>query len=43
MSHLKTVVIPEADHITAVSRPEFIRALRDFIAGHRAGGDADKR
>ena len=35
MSHLKVVVIPGADHITAVARPEFIDALRAFLAKHR--------
>lgn len=41
MSHLKIVVIPDSDHITAVGRPQFIDALRAFLAKHRAGGTAD--
>jgi pimeloyl-ACP methyl ester carboxylesterase len=32
MSNLKVVVIPDADHITAVGRPEFISALGTFLA-----------
>jgi pimeloyl-ACP methyl ester carboxylesterase len=43
MSHLKIVVIPAADHITAPGRPEFNDSLNAFLAKHRAAGKADKR
>jgi pimeloyl-ACP methyl ester carboxylesterase len=42
MKNMRTVVIPEADHITAFARPEFIDALRAFLTKHRAGGAPDK-
>jgi pimeloyl-ACP methyl ester carboxylesterase len=38
MGHLKIVVIPDADHITAFMRPEFSRTLKAFLDAHRAGG-----
>jgi pimeloyl-ACP methyl ester carboxylesterase len=37
MSDLKIVVMPDADHISAFTKPEFIRALRAFLEEHRAG------
>jgi pimeloyl-ACP methyl ester carboxylesterase len=35
LAHLKIVVIPGADHLTAISRPEFIRALKAFLDAHQ--------
>jgi pimeloyl-ACP methyl ester carboxylesterase len=37
MANLKVVVIPGADHVTAVSSPEFIKSLNEFLARHRSG------
>jgi pimeloyl-ACP methyl ester carboxylesterase len=34
MGHLKVVVIPGANHMFAVRRPEFLEALRTFLAAH---------
>lgn len=34
MPHLTVTVIPGADHFRAYSRPEFIRELKGFLAGH---------
>jgi pimeloyl-ACP methyl ester carboxylesterase len=35
MGNLTIVVIKEADHMTAFWRPEFVKALRGFLADHR--------
>lgn len=42
MTNLKVVVIPGADHVTAVSRPEFIKSLSEFLARHRSAGELKK-
>jgi pimeloyl-ACP methyl ester carboxylesterase len=34
---MKVVVIPKATHITAFTREEFIKAIEQFLAAHRAG------
>jgi pimeloyl-ACP methyl ester carboxylesterase len=34
MANLKVVVIPDADHMTAVTNPEFLKGLREFLAQH---------
>ncbi len=34
LSHLKIVVIPGADHITAFAQPMFIKELKAFLANH---------
>jgi pimeloyl-ACP methyl ester carboxylesterase len=34
MANLKVVVIPGADHITAVGNPEFLKGLSEFLARH---------
>ena len=36
MANLKVVVIPGADHMTAVSSPEFLKGLGEFLAQHRS-------
>jgi pimeloyl-ACP methyl ester carboxylesterase len=43
MGHLKIVVIPDADHITAPAKTEFIRSLRAFLDAHRAAAGAGPR
>jgi pimeloyl-ACP methyl ester carboxylesterase len=40
MSHLKIVVIPGADHVTAFSRPQFVQELKEFLDKHRAAKPA---
>jgi pimeloyl-ACP methyl ester carboxylesterase len=40
MSNLKIVVIPKANHMTAVSDPEFIKNLKAFLMEHSAAGSA---
>jgi pimeloyl-ACP methyl ester carboxylesterase len=42
MANLKVVVIPGADHMTAVSSPEFIKGLSEFLARHRSTGELKK-
>jgi pimeloyl-ACP methyl ester carboxylesterase len=42
MANLKVVVIPGADHITAVSSPEFIKDLSEFLARHHSTGGLKK-
>ena len=42
MGNLKIVVIPGADHMTAVSNPEFIKGLSEFLARHRSTGKLKK-
>jgi pimeloyl-ACP methyl ester carboxylesterase len=42
MANLKVVVIPGADHMTAVSNPEFIKGLSAFLARHRSTGALKK-
>ncbi len=42
MTDLKVVVIPGADHMTAVSNPMFIKSLTEFLARHRASGELKK-
>ncbi len=42
MANLKVVVIPGADHMTAVSNPEFIKSLTEFLARHKANGELKK-
>jgi pimeloyl-ACP methyl ester carboxylesterase len=42
MANLKIVVIPGADHLTAVSSPEFIKSLSEFLAQHRSTGRLKK-
>jgi pimeloyl-ACP methyl ester carboxylesterase len=34
MANLKVVVIPAADHGTALGRPEFLRSLQEFLLQH---------
>ena len=34
MANLKVVVIPGADHITAVGNPAFLKGLSEFLARH---------
>lgn len=36
MANLKIVVIPEADHMTAMSNPVFLSSLKSFLAKHPA-------
>jgi pimeloyl-ACP methyl ester carboxylesterase len=36
MANFRVVVIDGADHMTAFARPEFVRALREFLAEHAA-------
>jgi pimeloyl-ACP methyl ester carboxylesterase len=36
MANLKVVVIEGADHMTAFTNPQFVAALRDFLATHAA-------
>jgi pimeloyl-ACP methyl ester carboxylesterase len=38
LADLQTAVIPGADHMTAFTEPDFLRALRSFLAKHKAGG-----
>jgi pimeloyl-ACP methyl ester carboxylesterase len=40
LANVQVVVIPDADHITAFTRPEFLRAVRAFLADHGAAGKA---
>jgi hypothetical protein len=35
MANLTITVIKEADHGTAFARPEFIKALQEFLAEHQ--------
>jgi pimeloyl-ACP methyl ester carboxylesterase len=42
MANLKVVVISGADHVTAVSSPEFIKSLSEFLARHRSAGSLKK-
>jgi pimeloyl-ACP methyl ester carboxylesterase len=42
LAKLEVVVIPGADHMTAVSNPEFIKSLTAFLARHKATGDLKK-
>jgi pimeloyl-ACP methyl ester carboxylesterase len=42
VKHLKVVVIPGADHMTAVSNPMFIKSLTEFLAQHPAAGKLKK-
>ena len=42
MANLKIVVIPGADHVTAVSNPMFIKSLSEFLARHRSTGALKK-
>jgi pimeloyl-ACP methyl ester carboxylesterase len=35
MANLQVVVIKDADHMTAFTKPEFIKSLEDFLAKHR--------
>jgi hypothetical protein len=36
MPNLKVVVIPKADHMTAVGNPEFMKKLRAFLMEYSA-------
>ncbi len=36
LAHLKTVVVPGADHMTAFTRPDYLQALRAFLKKHGA-------
>ena len=36
MANLKVLVLPGADHLTALLHPEFIKGLSEFLARHRA-------
>lgn len=38
MANLKIVVIPKANHLTAVGDPEFIKSLKAFLVEHSAAG-----
>jgi pimeloyl-ACP methyl ester carboxylesterase len=38
MANLKIIVIPKADHLSTIGRPQFLSELQDFLAAHRAGG-----
>jgi pimeloyl-ACP methyl ester carboxylesterase len=42
MANLKVVIIPGADHVTAVSNPVFIKSLSEFLARHRSSGQLKK-
>jgi len=42
VKNLKVVVIPGADHMTAVSNPMFIKSLTEFLARNRASGELKK-
>jgi len=42
LSGLKVIVIPDADHITTFGRPEFVRALRAFLAEHSAAAKSKR-
>lgn len=35
MPNLKIVVIDGADHVNAFARPEFVKRLKEFLAGHK--------
>jgi pimeloyl-ACP methyl ester carboxylesterase len=43
LTDLQVVVIPQADHMTAFTRPEFQRALRAFLTRHAGSGGRAKR
>lgn len=34
LPHLKVVVIKDADHMTALNKPEFVEELKNFLAAH---------
>ena len=36
MPNVKLVIIPDADHMTALGRPQFLQTLETFLADHRA-------
>jgi pimeloyl-ACP methyl ester carboxylesterase len=39
---LRVVVVDGADHMTILGRPEFLGAIRAFLAAHRQAGDGAK-
>lgn len=43
MSNLKVVAIEGADHMNAPARPEFIAALKEFLAAHPASSVEEKQ
>jgi pimeloyl-ACP methyl ester carboxylesterase len=42
MANLKVVVIPGADHVTAISSPEFLKSLTEFLARQPSAGQLKK-
>jgi pimeloyl-ACP methyl ester carboxylesterase len=43
MANLKVVVIPEADHMTAFAKPQFVKSLATFLAEHGTRGKDSKK
>jgi len=38
MANLRIIIIPNADHANAASRPEFLQGVKEFLARHRQKG-----
>jgi pimeloyl-ACP methyl ester carboxylesterase len=42
MPNLRIVVIDGADHVNAFTRPEFVKSLKEFLAGHKQSEKSKK-